>query len=62
MLNTDTPDRPGASPKGKLMKRLILAFSALALLATAVPASARNCTTTCTPTFGGGQTCNTYCY
>jgi hypothetical protein len=22
----------------------------------------RNCTTTCHPTYGGGQTCNTYCY
>jgi hypothetical protein len=22
----------------------------------------RNCTTTCRPTYGGGQTCDTYCY
>jgi hypothetical protein len=43
------------------MKRLILAFSALALLATAIPAKAGHCTTTCRMV-GNQQVCNTYCY
>jgi hypothetical protein len=44
------------------MQKLLFAFAALALLATAIPAKAGNCTTTCRPQLGGGQTCNTYCY
>jgi hypothetical protein len=44
------------------MKKLFFALAALSLLASSIPASARNCTTTCTPTYGGGSTCNTFCY
>ena len=44
------------------MKKLLLAFVALSLLATAIPASAGQCTTTCTPTYGGGSRCVTTCY
>lgn len=42
---------------------LKIALSLLFLVAvTATIAQARNCTTTCTPNYGGGQTCNTYCW
>ena len=45
------------------MKRLLLAFAALSLMATAIiPAKAGYCTTTCHPTYGGGSSCSTYCY
>ena len=38
------------------MKKILLALSALALLATAIPADAGNCTTNCQRTYGGGST------
>jgi hypothetical protein len=44
------------------MQKLFIALAALALLATAIPANAGNCTTTCNRTYNGGQTCNTWCY
>jgi hypothetical protein len=44
------------------MKRLFLALAALSLLATAIPAKAGNCQTTCTPWVGGGSNCFTHCY
>jgi hypothetical protein len=44
------------------MPKLFFALAALTLLATAIPANAGNCTTTCERTYGGGQTCNTYCW
>ena len=43
------------------MTKLILIAAVLALLATAIPAQARNCNTTCTQV-GTQQFCNTYCY
>ena len=43
------------------MKKLIFALSALALLATAIPADA-GCTTNCNRTYNGGSTCNTNCW
>jgi hypothetical protein len=49
-------------PKGETMQKLLFAFATLALLATAIPANAGNCTTTCNRSYGGGQTCNTWCY
>lgn len=44
--------------------RLIIALTALSLLATSIPAHARTCTTTCSGGENGiGQrTCTTYCY
>jgi hypothetical protein len=44
------------------MKKLFLALAALSLLAISVPADAGQCQTTCRPTYGGGSTCNTFCY
>jgi hypothetical protein len=47
----------------KLMtKFVVVAFAALSILATAIPAKAGNCTTNCQRTYNGGSTCNTYCY
>jgi hypothetical protein len=44
------------------MRLVIVALSALSILATVIPASAGQCTTTCTPTYGGGSRCVTTCY
>jgi hypothetical protein len=41
--------------------RLLLAFAALSLLATGIPAKAGNCTTNCYRTASGSQ-CFTSCY
>jgi hypothetical protein len=50
------------SRRGNQMPKLFFALATLALLATAIPANAGNCTTTCNRSYGGGQTCNTWCY
>ena len=47
---------------GVIVKKLILAFAALSILATAIPAKAGNCTTNCQRTYNGGSTCQTHCY
>ena len=44
-----------------MTKLLVVAFAALSILATAIPAKA-GCTTNCNRTYNGGSTCNTYCY
>jgi hypothetical protein len=43
------------------MKAFIFAIAALSLLATAIPAKAGYCNTTCN-TYGSQRVCNTYCY
>jgi hypothetical protein len=43
------------------MIKLFVALAALTVLATAIPAQARTCTTTCTG-YGNTQTCTTTCY
>jgi hypothetical protein len=44
------------------MQKLLLAFAALALLATAIPANAGSCTTHCNRDAFGNSTCHTTCY
>ncbi|MEY9421539.1 hypothetical protein [Bradyrhizobium liaoningense] len=43
------------------MKKLILALAAVSMLATAIPAKAGTCTTTCNG-YGNSRTCYTNCY
>ena len=43
------------------MKYALLVLVAFSALATAIPASARTCTTTCSGS-GNYRTCSTYCY
>jgi hypothetical protein len=45
-----------------MTKLLVVAAAALSILATAIPAKAGNCTTTCRPQLGGGSVCQTHCY
>jgi hypothetical protein len=44
------------------MQKLFFTLAALALLATAIPANAGNCTTHCNRDNFGNQTCHTTCY
>jgi hypothetical protein len=44
------------------MTKLLFALVTLSVLATAIPAKAGQCVTTCTPTYGGGSRCTTQCY
>jgi hypothetical protein len=43
------------------MTKFVIALAALSLLATAIPAKAGYCNTTCSG-YGNIRTCNTYCY
>jgi hypothetical protein len=45
-----------------MTKFVVVALAALSILATAIPAKAGNCTTTCQRTYNGGSTCNTQCW
>jgi hypothetical protein len=60
MASKHHPEFSGIN-KGNFMKQLIFALSALALLATAIPADAGQCQTRCN-NVGSQQVCNTYCW